>query len=259
MKCKDSRIEPPNGNGLPLQGPSMIALQDLDFKDLPLTVPAVSVRGTTGTYPVRRIFCVGLNYLDHALEMGRTVERNAPFYFTKSPFAIVHSGSTIAYPPQTSNYHHEIEMVVAIGRSAFEMPASQAREAVFGYACGLDMTRRDLQLGARDKGRPWDLGKDVEQSAVISEIVPCTSIGHPLQGEISLAVNGVPRQHSDIDKLIWSIPELIADLSKYYHLGPGDLIYTGTPHGVGPVLPGDVLTGHVAGIASVELSIRSPD
>lgn len=226
-----------------------------DFSQLSLEVPRLAVQGESTPYPVRRIFCVGLNYLDHALEMGRTVERAAPFYFTKSPFSIVPSGTTIDYPPQTGNYHHEIEMVVALGRPAYRVAAADALDCVYAYACGLDMTRRDLQIAARDKGRPWDLGKDFEQSAVVSELVPAHRIGHPSRGEIRLDVNGAARQHSDIDKLIWSVAEVIADLSTFYHLDAGDLIFTGTPHGVGAVSPGDRLQGHVAGVARIELNI----
>ena len=237
----------------------MIDIPTLDFSKLPLTVPSLQVRGGKEAYPVRRIFCVGLNYLDHAVEMGRSIERNAPFYFTKSAFSLVQSGSTIDYPAQTKNYHHEIEMVVAIGRPAFQVAAGDVLASVFGYACGLDMTRRDLQVAAREKGRPWDLGKDVEESAVVSEIVPAAHIGHPTRGAIELTVNGAPRQHSDIDKLIWSVPEIIADLSRFYHLDAGDLIFTGTPHGVGAVAPGDFVQGRIDGIASVALRIAQTE
>jgi fumarylpyruvate hydrolase len=228
-----------------------------DFSGLPLIVPSVPVEGSDVGYPVRRIFCVGLNYMDHAKEMGRTVERNAPFYFTKSPFSIVLSGGQVPYPTETSNYHHEIEMVVAMGAPAFRVSVDDALSKVYGYACGLDMTRRDLQIASRDKGRPWDLGKDVEQSAIISEIAPASRIGHPSQGGIRLSVNGNSRQHSDIDQMIWSVPEIIADLSRFYHLNAGDLIYTGTPHGVGAVSPGDHLEGEVEGVASINMIVLS--
>ena len=161
----------------------------------------------------------------------------------------------IPYPPQTENYHHEIELVVAIGQEGFEIPESDALGIVFGYATGLDMTRRDLQLVARDKGRPWCLGKDVEGSAVISRITPVSEVGHLSDGAITVTVNDEMRQQSDIEELIWSVPELIANLSNFYHLAPGDLIYTGTPAGVGPVLPGDKIKGHVAGLENLDVTV----
>ena len=222
----------------------------------PPPVPSLAIQGRAERYPVGRIFCVGRNYHAHAVEMGRPVDKSAerPFYFTKTPSTLVASGSTVAYPPQTANYHYEMELVLAIGKAGFQVPADQAHELIFGYACGLDMTRRDLQLVARDKGRPWDLGKDVEQSSVCSEIVPME--GQVIeQGAIALEVNGETKQSSNVDKLIWNIREIIADLSLFYHLQPGDLIYTGTPEGVGAVLPGDRITGRVEGVAEVALTV----
>jgi fumarylpyruvate hydrolase len=164
----------------------------------------------------------------------------------------------VAYPPETNNFHFEMELVVAIGKPGFRVSADKAHELIYGYAAGLDMTRRDLQLVARDKGRPWDLGKDVEQSSVISDIVPMP--GHIIdKGAIALEVNGVTKQSSDVDKLIWNIREIIADLSLFYHLQPGDLIYTGTPEGVNAVVPGDKITGRVAGVAEIALNIGQPE
>ncbi|MBO9647622.1 MAG: fumarylacetoacetate hydrolase family protein [Variovorax sp.] len=222
----------------------------------PPPVPSIAVQGRTERYPVNRIFFVGRNYHAHAIEMGRPVDKSAevPFYFTKSPSTLVASGATVAYPPGTRDYHHEMELVVAIGAAGFRVSEDQAASLIYGYACGLDMTRRDLQLVAREKGRPWDLGKDVEDSSVISEIVPAPGVVCD-SGELVMTVNGAVRQKSDLSRLIWSIPELIADLSKYYHLQPGDLIYTGTPEGVGPVKPGDRIEGHVAGVGSIALNV----
>lgn len=217
--------------------------------------PTVEIKGQRLTYPINRIFCVGRNYEAHAREMGLEVDREAPFYFTKTPSAFAPSGSTVAYPPGTSNYHYEMELVVAIGSQAFGVSAEQAPEHIFGYACGLDMTRRDLQLIARQKSRPWDFGKDFEQSAVISPIVPAGECGHPASGTIELRVNGETRQSSDLELLIHSVPEVIADLSKYYHLVPGDLIFTGTPEGVGPVVAGDHLMGSIAGVGEIDLRV----
>jgi len=211
--------------------------------------------GRSDRVPIRRIFCVGRNYEAHAREMGVAVDREAPFYFTKAAEHYVPSGSTVPYPPGTSNYHYELELVVVIGAAAFRVPAQGALDCVFGYACGLDMTRRDLQSAAKEQRRPWDLGKDFEQSAVLSEIVPASEIGHPAAGRIELRVNGEPRQSGDISELIHKVPEVIAHLSTFYHLQPGDLIYTGTPEGVGPVTPGDALAGTIAGVGTITLTI----
>ena len=211
--------------------------------------------GRSDRVPIRRIFCVGRNYEAHAREMGVAVDREAPFYFTKAAEHYVPSGTTVPYPPGTSNYHYEMELVVVIGSSAFRVPAARALDSVFGYACGLDMTRRDLQSAAKEQRRPWDLGKDFERSAVLSEIVPASEIGHPAAGRIELRVNGEPRQSGDISELIHKVPEIIAHLSTFYHLQPGDLIYTGTPEGVGPVTPGDVLAGTIAGVGTITLTI----
>lgn len=228
---------------------------------LPPPVVAVPVRGNTALFPVRRVFCVGRNYAAHAVEMGRPVDKSSaePFYFTKSAQAIIASGSRTPYPPGTHNFHYEMELVVAIGAPAFRVTEEEAPRAIFGYACGLDMTRRDLQLIARDQGRPWDLGKDVEQSAVISELVPATHLGVLKQGAISLSVNGAVKQQSDLQHLIWNIPELIAHLSRFYHLLPGDLIFTGTPEGVGPVQPGDRIEGFIEQVGTIELEIAAPE
>ena len=222
----------------------------------PPPVYSLPVRGKTERLPIHRLFFVGRNYHAHAVEMGRPVDKSAevPFYFTKAPSTLVESGATVAYPPGTGNYHHEMELVVAIGAPGFRVPEAEAGRLVYGYACGLDMTRRDLQLVAREKGRPWDLGKDVEQSSVVSEIVPMP--GEVLsKGALEMTVNGRMRQKSDLDKLIWSIPELIADLSKFYHLQPGDLIFTGTPEGVGALVPGDRIDGRIDRVGEIVLHV----
>lgn len=220
-------------------------------------VPTVAVKGTDQRFPVNRIFCVGRNFAAHAKEMGMEVDRDAPFYFTKSASSIVASGATVPYPPGTSNFHHEVELVVAIGTPAFCVDVEDALQCVFGYAAGLDMTRRDLQFEARSKARPWDLGKNFENSAVISEIVAASESGHIVSGEISLSVNNSIRQAGDISDLIWTVSELIADLSRYYHLQPGDLLYTGTPAGVGPVEPGDHIAGRIHRLAEITLTIAA--
>jgi fumarylpyruvate hydrolase len=222
----------------------------------PPPVRSLPVRGEADRLPINRIFCVGRNYHAHAVEMGRPVDKSVevPFYFTKSPDTLVESGATVAYPPGTNNYHYEMELVLVVGKPGFRVPQADAGAIIYGYACGLDMTRRDLQLVARDKGRPWDLGKDIEQGAVVSEVVPMP--GKVIDsGALELRVNGVTRQQSNIDKLIWNIPELIADLSKFYHLQPGDLIFTGTPEGVGAVVAGDRIEGSVEGVGSIALNV----
>lgn len=226
----------------------------------PPPVASLPVRGRSERFPIQRLFFVGRNYHAHAVEMGRPVDKSAevPFYFTKSPSTLVESGATVAYPPGTRDYHHEMELVLALGAPGFRVRESDAAALVYGYACGLDMTRRDLQLVAREKGRPWDLGKDVESSSVVSEIVPMP--GRVLaQGALSLRVNGEARQRSDLSKLIWNIPELIADLSKFYHLQPGDLIFTGTPEGVGPVAAGDRIDGDIEGVGTVALHVGAAE
>lgn len=177
----------------------------------------------------------------------------APFYFTKAAEYFVPSGATIAYPPGTKNYHYEMELVVAIGKGGFRIEEKSALEHVYGYACGLDMTRRDLQLTAREQRRPWDLGKDFEQSAVMAEIVPASEVGPLSSGRIELRVNGATKQSSDLSLLIHKAPVLISHLSGFYHLQPGDLIYTGTPEGVGPVVAGDVIDGSIEGLGSIRL------
>jgi len=222
----------------------------------PPPVYCLPVRGSAARLPINRLFFVGRNYHAHALEMGKPVDKSVerPFYFTKAPGTLTESGATVAYPPQTTSYHYEMELVLAVGKPGFRVPAADAHELVYGYACGLDMTRRDLQLVARDKGRPWDLGKDIEQGSVVSEVVPMP--GQVItKGALELRVNGVTKQQSNVDKLIWSIPELIADLSTYYHLQPGDLIFTGTPEGVGPVVAGERVEGSVEGVGTIALNV----
>lgn len=218
---------------------------------------SLSIVGSHERFPVNRIFCVGRNYAAHAREMGRDPDREAPFFFMKPAQAAVDASApaTIPYPPRTKNFHHEIELVVAIGNGGADIRVESALAHVYGYAIGLDMTRRDLQLDARDKGRPWEFGKAFAQSAPIGAIHRAADIGHPEHALIALTVNGQPRQASDIDKLIWSVAESIAQLSMYEALEPGDLIMTGTPEGVNAVLPGDVMRGTIAGLGEIEVRV----
>jgi len=222
----------------------------------PPAVRSLPVRGRAERLPINRLFFVGRNYHAHAVEMGKPVDKATAklFYFTKSPQTLVESGATVAYPPGTSNFHHEMELVVAIGKPGFRVAASEAHELVYGYACGLDMTRRDLQLVAGEQGRPRDRGKDVEESSVVSEIVPMPGVVLE-KGALSMSVNGQLRQQSGIDMLIWNVREIIADLSTFYHLEPGDLIFTGTPEGVGAVVAGDRIEGRIDGVGEITLNV----
>ena len=221
-------------------------------------VPPVLVPTTTGeSFPVRRLFCIGRNYAAHAREMGKDPDREPPFFFTSWAESVVPDGSTIAYPQATSNYHHEVELVIAIGRSGRAVSEADALDLVYGYAVGLDMTRRDLQFVARDAGRPWDVAKNVEQSKPLGPIRPAAGFD-PSSGAITLTVNGVTRQTGDLADLIWSVPEVIAHLSGFYRLEPGDLIYTGTPAGVGPVAQGDVLVGAIDGLGTLTVTLGPP-
>ncbi|MGQ9365477.1 fumarylacetoacetate hydrolase family protein [Azospirillum sp. ST 5-10] len=223
--------------------------------------PAVSVAvtGTDARFPVRRVFCVGRNYAAHAREMGRDPDREFPFFFTKPADAVVPDGSAIPYPPETKNFQYEIELVVAIGKGGFDIPVEQALDHVFGYAVGNELTRRDLQLEAREKGRPWDWGKAFDKSAVIGPIRPVSEIGHPDKGRIWLAVNGQVKQDQDIADLIWDVPEIISILSRSMRIEPGDLIYSGTPAGVGPIVVGDRVTGGVDGVGTHDITIVAPE
>jgi fumarylpyruvate hydrolase len=221
----------------------------------PVTVPVVG----GGVYPVRRIYCVGRNYAAHIREMGFDPEREPPFFFCKPTDSIVvatpEAPAEIPYPSETSDYHFEIELVAAIGRTGRNIPVEQANDYIYGYAVGLDMTRRDLQVTARKAGRPWELGKSFDQSAPISLLHPAATAGHPASGAIWLTVDGDDRQRSDIAKLVWSVPEIVANLSTLFELQPGDLIYTGTPEGVGPVVRGETMRGGIPGLTDIEVKV----
>ena len=218
----------------------------------------LTIAGSDDLFPVHRIFCVGRNYAAHAREMGKDPDRDPPFFFMKPACAVVPAntdGVEIPYPPMTANFHHEIELVVTISKGGKDIPEAQALEHVHGYAVGLDMTRRDLQLEARDKGRPWEFGKSFAQSAPIGPISTAADIGHLSSATISLTVNDQPRQSSDIGKLIWSVAESIAYLSRYETLAPGDVIMTGTPEGVNAVVPGDVMHGHIDDLTDIVVRV----
>ncbi len=224
---------------------------------LAIPAPAVTTIPVLGgdSFPVRRIYCVGRNYAAHAREMGADPDREDPFFFMKPADAIVPTGSTIPYPVKTKDYQHEIEMVVALKSGGSDVPVAKALDLVFGYAVGLDMTRRDLQGEAKKMGRPWDMGKGFDQSAPCAPISPVSKVGHIGKGAIWLKVNGKDRQKSDIEMLIWSVPETISYLSGLVALAPGDIIYSGTPEGVAAVVTGDRLEGHVDGLTDLAITI----
>jgi fumarylpyruvate hydrolase len=217
----------------------------------PPPTPSLAVAGRSERFPVHRVYCVGRNYPAHAREMGGDPQREPPFFFTKPPDAVTTS-PTLSYPPRTRNLHHEVELVAAIGRGGRNISAAAAPNHVFGYAVGVDLTRRDLQAEAKRQGRPWDTAKGFDHSAPLSAIVPVPDCGHPSAGLIELAVNGALRQRGDLADMIWPVAEVIAELSAYYCLQPGDLVFTGTPEGVGELLPGDRVQARIEGVGSLE-------
>ena len=222
----------------------------------PPPVASVAVAGTDARFPVRRIICVGRNYAAHAREMGRDPDREPPFFFLKPADTVVDDGATVPYPPETNNFHYEIELVVAIAKGGTDIPVERALDHVFGYAVGIDLTRRDLQLQAREQGRPWDWGKGFDLSAPIAPLRPVSETGHPSSGRIWLAVNGEMKQDSNIAKLIWPVADIISIASRSMELRPGDLIMTGTPEGVGPVRRGEVMTGGIDGLGEIKIAVR---
>lgn len=218
------------------------------------TVTTVPIHGSQAAFPVLRVFCVGRNYAEHAVEMGHDPDREPPFFFMKPAVAVAPSGSTLPFPSVTDELHHEVELVVAIGSGGEGIASDDALAHVFGYAVGLDMTRRDLQAQAKQAGRPWDMAKGFDRSAPMSAIRPAAAIGHPTEGAIWLRVNGELRQEGDLAQQIWKVPETIAYLSTLVELRPGDLIMTGTPKGVGPVQRGDRLEGHIDGVGDLAVT-----
>ncbi|MFC3440804.1 fumarylacetoacetate hydrolase family protein [Sphingobium rhizovicinum] len=217
--------------------------------------PVIAATSEGKGFPVRRLFCIGRNYAAHAREMGKDPDREAPFFFTKWAETVVPSGATIAYPPESANFHYEAELVVAVAKGGRNIAEADALDHVYGYATGLDMTRRDLQFEARDKGRPWDTGKNVEQSSPLGLIHAASGIGHPATGRIALTVNGDVKQDADLADLIWSVPEVIAYVSRFYRLEQGDLIYTGTPAGVGAVVTGDAIVVSIDGLSDCVVTV----
>lgn len=227
----------------------------VDYLFGPHPITATPIVGDNRLFPVHRIYCVGRNYAEHSREMGSDPTKEAPFFFMKPADALIASGSTLAYPQQTQNLHHEIELVIALGQGGTNIRTSNALNCIFGYGVGIDLTRRDRQFEAKKAGRPWDEAKGFDQSAPLSALAPATAIGHPGHGKIWLSVNGVERQCSNIADMIWSVPEIISILSRSFELKAGDLIFTGTPAGVGPLVPGDYIEGGIEGVARIEIKV----
>ena len=225
----------------------------------PAPRPSVAISGSTERFPVRRVFCVGRNYAAHAREMGKDPDREPPFFFTKPADAVCDAGSAIPYPPLTDDLHFEMELVVAIGQGGKDIAPDAAEAHIWGYGAGIDLTRRDLQQQAKDKGRPWDWGKAFDHSAPCGPLHLAENIGHPTKGRIWLAVNGETRQDGDISQLIWNVPEIVAIVSASMRLQAGDLIYTGTPAGVGAIVAGDRITGGIDGLGEIEVEIGPPE
>jgi fumarylpyruvate hydrolase len=223
-----------------------------------LPQPSIAVAGETSRFPVRRIWCVGRNYLEHIREMGND-ERALPFFFAKHADMIEPDGATIPYPPLTKDLHHEVELIVAMKSGGLNIPAAKALDRIYGYAVGIDLTRRDLQQASRKKERPWEIGKSFDHSAPCGALQPASKIGHPAKGRIWLSVNGTDRQKGDLTELIWSVPEIIEKLSEQVALSAGDIIMTGTPAGVAALSPGDKIECGVDGIGTLKVTIGQPE
>jgi fumarylpyruvate hydrolase len=226
----------------------------IEFAFPPPAIPSAAIVGSDQRFPVHRIYCVGRNYAEHVREMGGDTQREAPVFFTKPADALVANDVAIPYPPRTTNLHHEIELVVAIGRGGRDIHKDRALEHVFGYAVGNDLTRRDLQAASKKQGLPWDTSKGFDYSAPLGAIRPA-SRGHLSRGRIWLTVNGQPRQESDLAEMIWTVPEVLAELSTLFELKPGDLVFTGTPAGVGALKPGDRIEGGIAGLEALRNTV----
>jgi fumarylpyruvate hydrolase len=227
----------------------------IDFVIPPAPIPSLAIAGSTERFPLRRVFCVGRNYAAHAREMGSDPDREPPFFFTKPADAVVAAAGSLPYPPATKDMHHEVEMVVALGKGGANVSAGDALSLVWGYGVGLDLTRRDLQAAAKEMSRPWDMAKGFDASAPCSELHPVSEVGHPSNARIWLEVNGKVKQDGNLNEMIWPVAEVIAHLSRFVTLQPGDLIFSGTPSGVGPLAPGDRVRGGLDGVAGFQLEV----
>jgi fumarylpyruvate hydrolase len=221
----------------------------------PSATPSLAIAGSSERFPLRRVFCVGRNYAAHAREMGNDPDREPPFFFTKPADAVVPAAGTLPYPPATKDMHHEVEMVVALGKGGTNVAVADALDLVWGYGVGLDLTRRDLQAVAKELSRPWDMAKGFDASAPCSELHPVSEVGHPANARIWLEVNGAVKQDGNLDEMIWPVADVIAHLSRFVALQPGDLIFSGTPAGVGPLKPGDKVRGGLDGVAGFQLEV----
>lgn len=221
----------------------------------PSPVPALPIRGSTALFPIHRIYCVGRNFADHAIEMGHDPDKEPPFFFQKNPDTVVLPGNPFPYPAASRDVHHEVELVVALQGGGTDIPVERALDCVYGYAVGLDMTRRDLQAEAKKHGRPWEVAKAFEQSAPCGPVHAAAEIGHPGEGTIRLTINGTIRQDGNLNQMIWKVPEMIAYLSRLFTLKPGDLIFAGTPAGVGAVAKGDTMIAHIDGLDEVRFTV----
>lgn len=225
-----------------------------DFAIQPPSIPSMPVAGSTQVFPVRRVYCIGRNYAAHTIEMGGDPDRDPPFFFQKNPDNLDASGE-FPYPVKSTDVHHELEMIVALKSGGTDIPVERALEHVYGYGIGLDMTRRDLQGEAKDLRRPWEIGKAFERSAPCGPLHPVSAVGHPAKGAVELLVNGETRQRGDLDQMIWKVPEMIAYLSEYFELAAGDVIMSGTPSGVGPVVRGDAMEGRIEGLGVLTVRV----
>ena len=231
----------------------MPQLKNYVFK--PAAVPTLAVAGSDALFPIHRIYCVGRNFADHAIEMGHDPNKEPPFFFQKNPDTIVPAGENFPYPTETADVHHEVELVVALHKGGINIPVESALDHVYGYAVGLDMTRRDLQAEAKKAGRPWETAKAFEASAPCGPLHPVSKVGHPTNGAVWMKVNGETRQNGDLNQMIWKVPEMISYLSRLFELKAGDLIFAGTPAGVGAVVRGDEMVGHVEGVDEVRFRV----
>ena len=218
------------------------------------SVPVIPVTGTDAVFPVRRVYCIGRNYAAHTVEMGGDPDREAPFFFQKNPNNLDSTGE-FPYPPHSSDVHHEVELLVALGKGGVNIPLGRALDHVYGYAVSIDMTRRDLQAEAKKLGRPWEIGKAFERSGPVGPIYPVSQVGHPDHGRIELKVNGELRQEGDLNQMIWKVPEMISHLSEYFELAAGDVIMSGTPSGVGPIARGDRMEASIENMGSLIVSV----
>jgi fumarylpyruvate hydrolase len=230
-------------------------LQETSYAFEPAPAPVLAVAGSERLFPIHRIYCVGRNFADHAIEMGHDPDKEPPFFFQKNPDNIVPVGKDFPYPGGTKDVHHEIELVVALGKGGVDIAVETALDCVFGYAVGLDMTRRDLQGEAKKLGRPWEIAKAFEGSAPCGPVHPVSDVGHPTDGAVWLKVNGETRQSGDLNQMIWKVPEVISHLSRLFELKAGDLIFAGTPAGVGAVVRGDEMVGHIAGVDEIRFRV----